>query len=207
MDLHEYSDKLKEIIERSKEKALERIIVPPANKMLATIKNRIQLDGENSEGRRIGNYSTASMYVTQDQFDKRSSFKPIGKNEKKRKTVQVFDIGTRKKKSVAVKEDYTLRKSMYLQEGYKELRDIQGKPTDKVNATYRGDLILSYQQQQTANAVLQGLTSEQEKLKREGLEKHFGGKIMAPQKEEIDQYKKEVAEIQKTEIIKLFKGA
>lgn len=206
MTILEYRNKLAELIAQSKEKAIEEAVVPAANKLLATVKNRIQRQGKKTDGSAIGTYSTEPMYASRDQFDKKSAFKPIGKNEKKRKTTQVFDIGTQKKRSVPITADFRQRKSMYLEQGYKQLRDIQGKPTDKINFTYSGDLMLAYQQQQKDKSILQGLTSELEALKREGLEGRFG-KTLTPMKEEINEYQKDVAKSLQQQQLKILKGA
>lgn len=210
--LKKYNDKLRELIEKSKEKALERIIVPPANKLLATVKNRIQRKGENSSGNQIGQYSTNPMYASVDQFDKRSAFKPGQKATVTSYRSTQLKINPKTLKVKKGKTNYETinkekMKTMYLQDGYKQLRDVQGKPTDKVNLTYRGDLMNSYQQQIANGAVIQGLTLETEKKKREGLEKRFGGKILSPKKEEVEAYRKEVTEIAKTEVIKILGSA
>src|SRR5690606_9970780 len=136
----------------------ERITVTRAGELLATIKNRITRDGKNSSGQQIGHYSTKPMYATAEQFDKKSSFKPGGKAQQK---TLVFSVSNRKKKKVNVKSDFRPYSSMYLPGGYKELRNIQGKPVDKVNLLYRGDLVPNgYQMQAVQNAVLLGLISE-----------------------------------------------
>lgn len=212
--LRAYREKLKAVIDRTKDKAIERIIVPPANKMLATIRNRIQVDGKNSNGQKIGSYSTEPMYASAGQFDKRSAFKPGKKAHIEASTSIRINAKTLKVKRGKTIQNVVKQKmkTMYLVQGYKELRDIQGKPTDKVNLTYRGDLMASYQQQLTNNAVLQGLTSEFEALKREGLEKGTKykkgyGDILKPMASEIAQYKKDVAEGEKQEIIKAFRNA
>ena len=82
---------------------------------------------------------------------------------------------------------------MYLPQGYKQLRDIQGRPTGKMNFTYSGDLLASYVMQKTAKSVLLGLNSEEQAKKRLGLQKRFG-KVFYAQKEEIAEYSKEVTE-------------
>lgn len=212
--LRKYRDKLQEVINKTKDKAIERIIVPPANKMLATIRNRIQVDGERTDGRKIGSYSTEPIYVSADDFDKKSAFKPGVKAhvETSQKIKLVAKTNTFKGGKVTQQVVKQKMKTMYLVDGYKELRDIQGKPTDKINLTYRGDLINSYQQQVVNNAVVQGLVSEFEALKREGLEKGTKkkagfGEIFKPSSKEIGQYKKEVAEGERDRIINAFKNA
>src|SRR5882672_2519040 len=77
MDLKVYTENLKKAIEGIKsQRFLNTILVPPSLKLLATIKNRIQKEGKNSEGGNIGDYSTNPIYVTRDKFVKKSSFKP-----------------------------------------------------------------------------------------------------------------------------------
>ena len=76
MSIDEYSvllERLKD--ELSTQNLAEDIMLPAANRLLATIKNRIIRDGLDSEGQQIGNYSTKSMYATQDKFFKKSAFR------------------------------------------------------------------------------------------------------------------------------------
>jgi len=74
-------------------------------------------------------------------------------------------------------------KTMYLPDGYKQLRDVQGLRTDIMNFKYRGDLIQSYKMQKEAQIILLGLDSEKEALKREGLEGKFGEVFYATDEE------------------------
>ncbi len=190
MTPREHLERTRLLIEKLKDKARANIFVPATTRLLGEVKNRIQLDGENTSGGQIGQYSTEPMYATREQFDRGSSFKPQGKK-------QVVNNGQRTKKTKGPD-----RKSMYLPGGYKELRNIQGKPIDKVNLTYRGDLMNSYQQTVKENEIVQGLVSEKESLKRQGLEKKYGS-VLKPQKEEIQRYQKAVIELEKLELQKI----
>jgi hypothetical protein len=203
IDLQTYYDKLT-ALDQAINSGLEGIAVTAAGELLANIKNRIALDGKNSNGQLIGNYSTKPMYATPEQFDRTSSFKPKGKPVTGRKNLKstTFNVSNRKKKPVLVNPEFREVKSMYLESGYKELRDIQGKPTDKVNLIYRGDLVPNqYQLQSVEKAVLLGFISERSSLIRKGLERKFGANIFQATHEEMAEYNKnfsaDVAELTK----------
>lgn len=212
MTIEEYRERLIALKQAAAQKAVEQIIVPAANKLLATIKNRIQVEGKNSSGRQIGTYSQKPMYATKEQFVKTASFKPRGKNEigsngKKGKIKKELIGGKRiavkgKSKTTKVEgigevTEFKARKSMYLPDGYKELRSIQGRPSDRVNLTYTGSLMASYQLQAKRGSVLLGLTDEQSAKIREGLEqgpkRRLGyGKVFEATVTELDNYNTEV---------------
>lgn len=203
MTLEQYAQKIKELIEKSRSKAISNIMVSPANRLLATVKNRIIIQGENTAGNQIGQYSTKPMYASKKQFDKKRAFKPI---KKKYVSTDAKAPKTVKGRKVLGTIYTETGKTMYLQQGYKELRQIQDKPVDKVNLQYRGDLLLSYQQDVIGEGVIvQGLNKESEKKKRQGLEKRFKAPsgLLHPQQKEIDEYKKAIIENTKLEILKI----
>jgi hypothetical protein len=165
-------------------------IVPAATVLLARIKRRIA-DGKNSADGQIGKYSRTAMYAGKDQFAKPGSFKPVGKTQdllvpkvlldKQYGTIALplTSKGKRRKvrkttNYIGVKPNFQLRKSMYLESGYEQLRRIQGMETGKINFQYRGDLLASYQMYKDGQRVLLGLDSVLQAKKREGLEKKFG---------------------------------
>lgn len=165
MTPEQYIQKLKDLATTVKQKAIESIMIPAANELLANVKNRIFLDGKNSAGQQIGTYSTRKMYAGINQFVKRSSFKP----------------GPRKG-----------AKTMRLDGGYKQLRSIQGRDVAKMNYEYSGGTSLAYQQQVRQNEILQGMTTELASKIRQGLEAKRG-KAFSPTQQEIDEYNKNVA--------------
>lgn len=214
LDIHEYSRRLKALADAAKQKAAQAIIIPAANKLLANKKNTIQVEGKKTDGSQIGQYSTTPMYASPDQFVKKSAFKPgkkafiatsqkLGRYNAKTKTFK----GGKTTQNV-VKEKM---KTMYLVQGYKELREIQGRPVDKVNLTYSGDLLASYQLQPTPTGAVIGLTNELSAKIRDGLEngtkkKKGYGKIFYAQKEELELYNKDVTEAAKTFTLKFLNG-
>jgi len=176
--------------------AADTILISGAE-LLISIKQRITQEGRTTTDKTIGAYSTKPMYASKQLFIG-GGFLPQGKTGKLIPTVQAkaaaeLTIGhkfiplLKQRKGIkrysVVKNDNTPHKTMYLQGGYKELRDIQGLRTDIMNLYYRGDLINSYQMQKQAQSVLLGLTSEKEALKRHGLEDRFGNIFYASQEE------------------------
>lgn len=152
---------------------LEAAVVPAANKLLASIKRRIQLEGKGSNGTLLGTYSRRPGYYGKDRFVKKSAFKAKGKPGSQRNP--------------------NPRKTMFLENGYGELRSIQGRDSGKVNLTYSGDLMLSYRMLHERGRVILGLDSEKQMRKKEGLEKRYG-KFLQATKDELGTYDKEVRE-------------
>lgn len=194
----EYMERLYEKLV-SKDLASDSIAITGAE-LLISIKQRIAVEGRNSNDQPIGDYSTKPLYATREEFAKPGAFKAGGKTGKLIPTVHAraaakLELGykfiplVKKRKGYKIYSVVTNQNkphtSMYLQDGYKELRDIQGLRTDVMNFKYRGDLLNSYQSQQVAQEVLLGITDEFSALKREGLENRFGNVFYAtPQERE-----------------------
>lgn len=174
MTLEQYRDKIRNIVQQSSAQATSVIRVPAANKLRAAIINRIANEGKATNGSLIGTYSTKPSYYTKKQFVKGGAFKPQGKTGK-----SAFDNGKP-------------HKSMFLPQGYTELRNIQGRRTDIMNWEYSGDLMLDFKQQETQTAILIGFTRIDQSKKRKGLEARFKP-AFSPSKEEINDYNKECA--------------
>lgn len=175
MTLDEYNNNVAELLKEVELAATGEAYIPAANELLAETKNRIQLDGKKADGTNIGQYSTKPAYYSREQFVKKTAFKPQGKTGKK------------------------TEKTMYLPAGYKQLRDIQGRHTDKVNENYSGQTLLDYQLEQQNKSIVLGFVSERSSRIRKGQDKKFGGDIWHSSAEELANYEKNVAE--QTEII------
>lgn len=169
MTLEEYNEKIKSLAAVAAESVVESVIVPAANELLAEQKNRIIRDGKNSDNGTIGSYNTKPGYYGKEQFNKKGSFKGVGKN------------------------GGTPQKTMYLPQGYKQLRDIQGKPTDKVNENYSGQTNLDFQLGQEPNAIVIGFVTQRSSKIRKGQELKRG-KIWTPTKQELADYYKNVTQ-------------
>lgn len=168
MTLEEYQERLRNLASVAAQSAAEQIIIPNANELLAKIKNRIQIDGKNSSGSDIGRYSKKPAYYSRDQFDKKSSFKPIGKTGKRTKS------------------------TMYVSDGYYGLRGLQGKPNDKINETYTGSTMASYQLEPIEKGAVIGFLNKQSSDIRKGQEKKRGP-IFSATDEEMREYSEQVA--------------
>lgn len=199
--LAQYGKNLQNLVNSLSGDLTEQMIVPPASRLLGNIKNRVQRDGKNSQGQNIGQYSEKAMYANRKQFKKTGAFKAQGQNGFKGEKVVTKGKGKNKTYSISK----STPKSMYLQHGYKQLRDIQGMPTDIVNFTYRGDLLLDYKMVASNQKVLLGLSSEKQVKKRKGLEAKFG-EVLPAMKSEIREYVEEVNEIHTELIIKKLRG-
>ena len=148
-------------------------------------------------------------------FSKRVRSEPIGKGGfKGERLVKSQKLGRYSKKQgrylggkEVVKVQKVIPDSMYLKEGYKELREIQGMDVDKINIKYSGNLIMKnyVSGTQGLNTVLLGLTTYEDAKKREGLEARFGP-ILSGTDEELAVYEQEVNEKYEAFVLRLFKS-
>ncbi len=166
-------------------------ILPFAVTANTEMSERIFEDGKNASNAKIGNYSTEEMYAGVSKFNNNGAFRPQGKSEygKKRKTVTVFDVKTKKKKSVAVTKQYRERKTMFLKNGYKELRAIQGYESSFVNLQYTGDLMTDFTKvkpigEKVIVSVSRGINDK----KIQGLENRYGRNVFRHTKEEKNRF-------------------
>lgn len=195
MTPEEYTERLGDLYGLISGDLAEDAIVPAGLELLAAIKLRISQEGKNSADGNIGDYSTKPIYVQPQQFANAGSFRPQGKPRAKGakyvQTRKAFTIGLKPTKEstrgraqfTQVKNDYSSYKSMYLAEGYRELRDVQGLRTDIINFSYRGDLLQDYQLQKISQYVVLGMTTEKSALIRGGLERRFGPVFYATEQE------------------------
>lgn len=98
-----------------------KLIFPIAQETQRRLIKRLFDEGEGAQGK-LGSYSTDSGYYTKKQFKNKGAFKAKGKTGKTK-----FDNGEP-------------HKSMYLEDGYKELKQVQGYESSFVNLQYSKDL-------------------------------------------------------------------
>lgn len=171
--MEQYIQLMSSLPERTQQHIAESIVVPSANLLLGTVKNRIVRKGLKTDGGSIGNYSAKPGYYSKKQFVKQSAFKGVGKPAPGKK---------RGKKG---------NKTMYLEGGYSQLRGIQGMPNSTINANYSGETLLSYQLSDTGKDVALGFTTERSAKIRKYLEKRFGS-IYAPSADEMLQFREHI---------------
>jgi hypothetical protein len=168
--------------------SLEKSILIGANGLLAAIKNRIQREGKDSSGTKMTGYSTKTAYYSKDAFVKKSSFKQKGKTK----------TGTFKNGKP--------RKSMFMLNGYKQLRETQGMPTTVRTINYSGDLMLSYVIGIDEHSVQLGFNQQKQSKKRKGLEEKNGGNIFSATNIELQDYNAKVIEVYKEESLKVIQA-
>lgn len=187
MNIPEHIQHLKSLGENTEQRAAEFIIIPAAGVLTANIINRNAQRGENTDGTKRDGYSTKPMYANKEKFITKV-FTPQGKNN----SSPTFKNGKQ-------------RKSMYLDRGYKQLRDIQGRRTDIKNYEYTGDTLNAFGFGQNDKGVAIGFRNEKAAKIRKALEKK-NGRAFYPSQNEIDEYSKEVAEQTKKLQINILTG-
>lgn len=210
--MQEHIDMIARMKETLPQLAIEKIVVPEASKMTASIIRRVTHEGRRTDGSKLPAYSKEPMYVTQKQFVSKGGFVPQGKDgfkgerivsEKKYKVVKKKLKDGRIQERLVSQNRYKVvkdkPKSMYLPEGYHQFRAVQGRRTDIMNWELTGDLINDFgmESQPNQKRVLIGFRSELQALKRQGLEdgtdkKKGFGKVFPPSKDEIQEYKEGV---------------
>ena len=173
------------------------IVFPVATVMLDSMRQRLFQEGISGDGGKIGDYSRKAMYVGRDKFINAGGFRPQGKKEyikgTKQKKVEVYSISTRKKKKVAVTKGNTQRETMYLPNGYKELREIQGKETAFVNLQYSGLLFTDFSKLAVEkDTVVSKVGTKESSDKLIWLSDKYGKDTFKHTKEEREFFKKEV---------------
>lgn len=167
MELGQYIDVLNALPEQVALQAAEAVIVPAAGVMVAAIINRNVNEGLNTDGSKRKPYSTRPMYAGASKFVRKSSFAGEGKNGGKP------------------------RKTKYLANGYKQLREIQGLRTDVKNYEYTGDTLLAFGLEARQNEVVIGFRNQRAATIRRALEKREGV-AFAPSASEVQAYSEEV---------------
>jgi len=167
MTLSQHERSLRGLVAAINSEALaETVLVPSADRLLARIKKRVK-DGKNSNDGNIGKYSTKPITVSSKQFVA-GGFTPTSK--------------TKGRKS----------NSMYLPQGYKQLRQVQGLKSDSVNVEYSGALISNLKVKRIAKSVFIALFTKKQIAKRRFLEAKYGS-IFTASRSEFQDHKKDVA--------------
>lgn len=134
----------------------------------AVWKERIFDRGEKTDGSKIGNYSTEPAYYSKDQFIRKSAFKAQGQKGFKGEKI------TYNKTTGTAKISKTNPKTMFLQGGYSEFRDIQGRETKHINLKYSGSEERAFRVYKFGNEVVFGNADEMENKKITGQEEKLG---------------------------------
>lgn len=153
-DLSQY---LQNIADKLDAQAVDVAVVQSMQELQGDFLQRVFVQGLDSNNSELGTYSEKPNYYSKEQFVRKSSFKAQGKNGD-----TAFKVVTRP------------RKTMYLPQGYKQLREVQARPTDKVNLDYSGSLKNAYRVFKFGSSVVFGQNDAVEHKKIEGLTEKYG---------------------------------
>lgn len=185
MTLEDYQKSLARLTLDAVNQAREIAYVSAANKLLATIKNRIQRQGVDSNGAKMSAYSTKPYYAQRNSFVKRGSFKAGGKS-----------VNGRKNKKNP--------RTMFLKDGYKQFREIQGRQTGHRDLTLSGQTMLNYVMGVNDGKVLLGFDTDRSSKIRKGHEKRNGGNIYYASQDELNEFNEDVTKNEEKIILKVF---
>jgi hypothetical protein len=163
------SERLQEIARNLDDKMPDIIATQSMVELQGEWEDRIALYGKNTNGDNIGTYSTKPAYFSESEFIRKDKFKPQGKDGFKGQRI-TYD----KKKGTAKISKKVKPKSMFLQGGYNQFRDIQGRETPNVNLKFSGSMLGAYRVYKIGNEVLFGNADLLEHKKTEGNTKRFG---------------------------------
>jgi hypothetical protein len=147
-----------------------RVSTAAALTMLAKLKQRVFRLGLDSSDNPIGSYSTGPFYQNPTKLVgvPAGGVKPQGKNG-----LSIFKNGKPKK-------------TRYLNQGYKELRELVGRQSDYVDLNFSGSLQLSMQVGFRGNVAVFGFTNQEGIDKMEQNEIRFSTTISEPTEEELE---------------------
>ncbi len=175
----------KKITSKIKNLDAAKLIFPAAQNALDSMRERIFGAGIGGDGAKIGSYSTKEMYASKSQFKRSSSFRPQGKASK--------TTTGRRKPGSGVFANGNPRKSMYLSQGYKELRAIQGMESGYVNLHYSGFLFTDFTKLTTEeDSVVLKLSKGANVKKFDALTKKYGAETFRHTQKEKDEFAKGV---------------
>lgn len=154
------------------------LILPVAAAVHARQVERIFGRGEKANGR-IGNYSTKPEYEVKTVFKNAGGFVGVGKTGK-----TIFKSGKP-------------HQSMFLQQGYKQLKQLQGMESSFVNLTYSADLKKDFAASlSTSNgAVVSGVSTSENAGKMQNLKAKYGDDLFALTDDERTYFKTEVTRL------------
>lgn len=160
---------------KNKQKISESSTIVAAKATEAVFKKRIFVEGKDSNGALIGDYSVKPMYINPAAPSllgvKKSGLKPVGKNGQKK-----F-------------KNSNPHKTVYLATGYKELRTKTGRQSAKVDLNLSGSLSASIQTGRRGQFVVLGYTSQKKFLIMQGNEQRFNKQIDRLSQKELDTFR------------------
>lgn len=191
MDLSQLANELQGVFDAIAEQRAAEITIFAASQLSMSIQERIFDSGKDSGDSGIANsYSTKPMYANREQVG--GGFKPIGKGFKTESSIKKGKSGVEKLRITIKskggksprKDTKKDRKTMYLSQGYKQLRQLKGRQVGFVDLRLTGSLRASFRTFQQGDKAIVAILSPKEVGKADGLEERYGKKIFTPSKED-----------------------
>ena len=196
INLDELAGNLSGIFDAIQEQYAAEITLRGAVQLNLSLHKRIFTDGKDTDGAPIAaGYSTDPIYATKEQIGGR--FKAIGKSTEVEKVFTVSKSGIQKQKVIKKKRGDTKkdRKTMYLSDGYKELRQLRGRRVDQVNLFLSGSLSASIKEYQQDLKAVVAIASSNEIEKVTGHEEErYKKDIFKPSKEDVKESNRAMSE-------------
>jgi len=174
MRIDEFDAEFRRLAAEFSREAINSCVPAASPKFLEVFLDRIFIEGLDSEGNKLGTYSTTPGYFDKEKFQDKGKFKGVGKTG-----------DTKFLKGINKGKDH---KSMYLKGGYRELRGIQGRETGFVNLNYSNSLFSSIKIYPEKEKVLVAIADAKDSAKRKALEKKYKKTIFRAGDKEIDIY-------------------
>lgn len=165
MDIKDYIKKITSLKSSIPKSLSEEVYPDVIETTVNSLKKRIFTNGLDSKGSDIGTYSEEPISASKKAFIKKSSFSATSKSGK----------------------------TMKLKSGYKELKQVQGLKSEKVNLVYSGDLKESVTAQKKGTGYAIGFSDKNNSEKAENLEKKYNKNIFQLSEDEKLKMKQRVA--------------
>lgn len=202
LTIAEHMEQLRKLSAFASAQAVQAIIVPRANELLANTKNRIIKQGLDSNMSAIGPYSKKPGYYGRGEFINGGAFVGQGKSGFKGERIKrdIYNVVVQKngRERLVLSDEVSIEKrtpkNMYLEQGYYQFRQIQGREVGFTNLVLSGDTMQRYQMSVQGGSILFGMTTRKAALIRQGQEERKDKPIFKSSKQEIEEYNKQVVE-------------
>ena len=174
MQLAGLADKIRGLSQAIIDANKTRLQTIAANEMEFLVKRRVFLNGKDTAGNEIGKYSTKESYVNPAKLPAtvpKAGFKIRGKDPKRTDTLA----------------NGTKRKTAYLSQGYKALKEAANFEGDNYNLTLTGASRDSVKVGTKGDDVVFGYSSSEKQIILQAHEKRLRKNILKPSKDEIEE--------------------
>lgn len=163
---------------------LGQIYALQSQSALADAQRRIFHEGKDSDENPIGQYSTEPIYVGETSFLTKAGANRVLGSKAKRK--RLYDAARGAGRLPAFRPKGADRAVIYFTDGYKGIRDADGRQTRFVDLNYSGRLRISFQAEVTQDGFILGFSNPLDGTKMAGNEERFKTRISELSNTEIE---------------------